>query len=1702
MSDYDYHPAVLASDTIDLQAGTLTRISDAIRMGAPSAAISGALSIYNTFLDYGNFLGTTDKQQVDTEAAIRGYDENWGDYYAENTEAIDMVGFVGSSLVPGTLGIKGLQLARAGNSMGVFSRALKMPQLRRQEYLEQAMQEVAKSGGTMKSILDVTRRKELLWGTADQAIMATAAELAIVGTMNDSTVFEGDDISDFGWNVALGTALGGTIGGALSGIASRGILKTAQKEVQAQLRMADTVFAPSKMGMLGGSEALLTAESIIKLADELPNLRFNYTLDGVPQAVELQTAGAVKNAAEAAKRSGMQDLALTFNRLAGDNANVGQAYFQFLTDGIAAAKAAGKDGNETLGLLNGWLANVQRIDGVDLDALAVSKNKFYVDLNPTGSTDIEKLGNLFSTKRTATTAKGAYRLADDVVQSQVVIRKLDDLGEATLRSAYRNNPDVDMIQLPDGSLRVNPESMRVLRVDENPFQFKQFIDLESGSMSSETVPVFGDIITKAGVQYGKDYVSAGGRTFRQAARVAVKELDTPVESSARWAWAASLQPKQLLHTIGSTVDLNDLPMLARLVELESDLAQDTLRKLKFVDGDRTMTFDDIVDLRQLLDIKRYDTIRDRLTEVGTKGLSAPDARVLAAQLNTDRAWIEEAIERNFRPPKSTEHNVGRTFLTHDSVKPRNVQVTWNFGQAKNMLPEDAFRMNMGPMHQVTKELTSHYQYKIQDLVGKNAMNAVLETDAKRFWEADEALAQSANTEGAGASLFGAANAGYGERAKLWAQDTGKNVGLVVQKRRDEVISTLAPNVNAIRQNLRASAELGVITNALRKSEFRYIPTKNAQGDTVLVAQDAYDFANKMKLSIEDAVRVLDRDKPGRSPRTYTLKEREVAEFLEASTGINAARQSKMTTLYNAAGLTRELDPRVIYVPPVNTVKYPFHAFVRTKQKVGLTSDVTMINARSEEQLRGLAAKVGDDFEVIYKADTEKYFKAKGEYDYEMTLHTASVNSEMARRGVLADFLPETRPENILTDWLEMHAKAEEKMVRTAVQVGNRRFFNEMGFLSEQYRKVSESVTRGVGSKFKSKVADPFGDYVKTALNISKQQEFPLLDSLNDFIDKVGLAAGEAFQKAFSDARKGVLSWEEANTVLKDHGYGQLFRDEDAYLLANEKMPRNVIRQAAQKVNMALATTLLRFDFANSLINIISTPILLGTEMQSLKGLIKGDTELAGKLKQLMEIKVPGRDASAPSTTRLLAESIGDFFGPDKVKLIGRYRDIGAVKDVSQLYHDMLDDLSFNPIVDPKIWHGKVDKAVETAAKLTGNTFSEDFTRFVSANVMRKLSDPLVEAGRLSIREQNAYISTFVNRVQGNYTTSQRPVVFQGTTGAAVSLFQTYAFNVLQQLYRHVEAGDRKTLAVFAGLQGSIFGLNGLPFFDAANTHIIGSWIANNPEHKDAYSVLPGFNKELGDWMLYGTASAFPLFTGSTPALYTRGDINPRHITILPTNFTDVPAVAASLKLFDAVSSTGKNIVQGGDVTESLLRGLEHQGWNRPLAGLAQLLGGKATTGSGALVSAASDMQTTNWLAGLTERATTFGGASRLFGARPMDEAVALNQLYRNKTYEAIDRQRVERLGQVVKTKLYNNQAPTAEEVEDFMLRYTRAGGDAKHFSQALQRWMKDANVSIVNQTLARADSAYAQKLKTIMGGEWLADYRNQPDSEADQPFME
>lgn len=1676
MADYS-SPVILGSDTIDAQTGMFSRVSDAITKGIPDAAISGGLSIYNTFLDYNG------KEALDTADTIRKYDSSWGDYYQDNKEAIDLAGFVGTSFIPGGVGIKALKLAQSGEALGAIGRGLNFAASKKNEYFTKALTELGRSGGTITQSITTAKRAQMAWAVADNTLTAAASELAIAATMNDSPIFEGQDYKDFAINIAVGAAFGGVVGGLLESGASRGILKQAQFKIESNRRAFDTVFDPVNLGLSKSDEALAFTENILKLPEDTWNTNFKFLQDGKQKTWVLDTSEAFAGIKTRAEKSAFDTLALKLNDLAEGGEVTGQAMFKFIGDTIKKGRDAGQSADDVMDSVRGYLQGVKKVSALDETiATTVAPKQFFVNLEP------KNMGDLFSDVKGVGTSKTAYYLKTND-PTQIKFGSTARLGYDSIEEAFADG--YDAVFNRTGKLSINPKSQVISKTPDFALSNKYFLDLESGSITPNAPIVGADLVKRS-----SDFLATAGmvrigkREFQQAASVATKlnEADSLTQTT-RFMWAKNLDDVQFKNRV---IDSSDFALLDRAATLPGGYTNSDLVKIRLTDG-REITLSDIVSIPEYVNRLKLEFLQN---ELGSQ-VKGYDVRYLSNATNTSREWIESAISNNFAASKqllSETRDLGAYF------KPQTVQVEYDLKAAQVVNSGNGSVQGLGPNFQATAVLGHQYNLMIRQRISENASRAVLGEEFDRFPDAVTNLSSQVSERGAGAGTFSASNADYGRQAELFVQDTGKQTALVSQKWRDETIGVLAPHVNAIRDSIEASAELGVLTTALRRDARKYYlitePAELSNGISGrLVDREAVKLYESGKASsLDEAIQAIQQDSaPGNKIRgEYNIADKKVADFLDSSTQLNGERVQKSTTLLNAAGIARELDARVIYTPPVDTRRYPFFAFVSSKARVGANTEVSMITAKDANQLRELAKSVGDDYEVIFKEDTKKFFKAKGQYDYSQQINESSVNSALEKSGKLGDFFPETRGENVLEDYVRWHGNASDNLVRQAVQVKSRQFFSELNFLSSQFDAASTSSVKGL-SLLRREVQNPFTDYTKTALNVSKQSEYPLLESLNEFVDKIGTTAYTAFDKLYSTFRgsdgKDLVSLQQANKLMEDAGLGTPYTTMEQYLVANEKYPRNLIKDSFQKVNGWLANTVLRLDFVNPLVNIISTPIMLGTEVASLKTLIGKDSELAGKFAELRNIKVPGQDMAVPSTTKLIGNAIGNYFGDSKAALISRYQENGDIRGISQLYHEVLNDLSYVPGRKVSEFTKITDAAMEKGSKITGNDFAEEFTRFISADVMRQLSDPLVDAGKLTLKEQNAYISSFVNRVQGNYISSQRPVVFQGTTGAAVGLFQTYAFNVLQQLFRHVENADKRAVLTFAGLQTSIYGMNGLPFFDAINTHLIGT-ASGNTAHKDVYSQLPGASKEFGDWMLYGTASAFPLFGEKSPSLYSRGDINPRHISILPINPLDIPAVSASIKLVGSITGFGKQVAQGADLSSSFLQALEHQGWNRPLAGFAQVLAGQTTTGKGSLISASNDLETTSMLARIPDRMINFGGVGRLMGARPMDEAVALNNLYRNKSYDALDRAKIDALGQTVKTKLYGNKTPTDEELGDFMEKYQQSGGRIENFSSSMQRWMKDANTSVVNQMAQKLGSSSGKKLQSLMGGEMLKDYNS------------
>lgn len=565
-----------------------------------------------------------------------------------------------------------------------------------------------------------------------------------------------------------------------------------------------------------------------------------------------------------------------------------------------------------------------------------------------------------------------------------------------------------------------------------------------------------------------------------------------------------------------------------------------------------------------------------------------------------------------------------------------------------------------------------------------------------------------------------------------------------------------------------------------------------------------------------------------------------------------------------------------------------------------------------------------------------------------------------------------------------------------------------------------------------------------------------------------------------------------NKSLSDSGYQGAVYDGMLNAYANHTAPRGVLTNFVAKANALLATCILRLDPINALNNAIGSNVLLMSELKSLTRAIEsGSEEGAGALAALGKIKLPGTGESILSPTKLIANSMARFSRNSELML--EYKSRGLVSSVSDQYKWVLDNLALTGKETAGELDSKISSVFSTMKSwgnkgeaLTGNTLAEEFNRFVAADVAKQITDLGVKYAGLGEQEAWSYINTFVNRTQGNYIAAQRPGVFQGPIGQAIGLFQTYQFNLLQQLLRHVGEGSTKDAALMMGIQSTLYGAKGLPAFDAINTHLIGN-ASGNTSHRDMYdSVIGAVGKDAGEWLLYGVGSnALGIISPDLKFnLYTRGDINPRQVTLLPVNPANVPFVQAATKVWGSLQQGVQNVAAGGNVWQSMLQGIEHAGVNRPLSGMAQTLEALGnpmkksySTSNQGNVQSANDFLS---LANLT----------RIAGAKPLEEAIAIDKSFNLDVYASKDYERRNTLGQAIKTTMIAGQSPTQAQVDGFTAGYLKSGGKQEQFGQWMMQLYKTANTSQANQLADKLGAPGNQAMQQLMNGYRLQDFIN------------
>lgn len=424
--------------------------------------------------------------------------------------------------------------------------------------------------------------------------------------------------------------------------------------------------------------------------------------------------------------------------------------------------------------------------------------------------------------------------------------------------------------------------------------------------------------------------------------------------------------------------------------------------------------------------------------------------------------------------------------------------------------------------------------------------------------------------------------------------------------------------------------------------------------------------------------------------------------------------------------------------------------------------------------------------------------------------------------------------------------------------------------------------------------------------------------------------------------------------------------------------RNLTPRLVALSNAAMATTMLRVgEIGQAYVNALSLPILTSTAIQNRKAA------------SFMGAKLNAEAVDQFGVIRTMYDGIRYYHSEEGKRIIQSVVDRGMLDPmISEANKTMEMIRSVNPSALDKLEKGLQSQVVNTLSK--ASEFSEQWVRnysFATGLYQAKALYPgLSEEGRI------IYAANFMDQAIGNYAASQRPVMFQGTLGVAMGLFQTYMVTMAQNMYRLAEVGDKKALLKSMLMQGGLFGASSLPGF-----HMVSEAIGEHfsDQHFDLETGLYRALPEGADYIIYGIPSNLG------PAVSSRGDINPRAPNIAG-GFQNLAAVNFIKSAYDSGKRILGALANIGDpgTFHSFAEALSLQTVSRPVARLSEfLLSGNTITTKGNMV-----MDNTGFwdLYQDPDKEKIQGAWARIFSVRPIQETKIRDAIHLNTVYGQID----------------------------------------------------------------------------------------------------
>lgn len=1706
----------------------------------PLGIASGVSQLYNIIPTVGNWgskrLGGSGNEfeYNDFSKTVQDFDSDLSKYYTEHQMGTDALGFVLGSFVPGMAGIKVLNAGQTAINSAVASgkvgtgplgKSLGLLAPQREKHVAAAIQSLNDAGNVFK-LTEANTMRAMLAGVGQNALEGAAFTTLVNATMYKSPVLEDRSVSDLTFDVLTGAALGGVIGGAISGVVSGYAIKRGGLAAEKTLAPYGVTDVPRSN--MSPSDRILFNAAELEAKAKLDPAKAGSLKESAEELIESTKSGLLTEI-----RTDFQKLSSGDTHLAQfmyDSALAG-ANSKTLRDQLLDSKELSRVAvrSDTEQALSKVKTRLKELKG-DVSLLTPEESAIYRNTQVSYVKVRGEGAGIVSDERPA-----ILGLADRLLPSSEVKLTPTGIQLGNVHHEHTNN-----IYRP-----FNVFNEPLAKVQSRYLWAKMLPDWKYSTMEPPTVAITDiPLLTKA-IDEGLDAIKIMPESGlakdiytlegREAIRETVKRQKTALAAKGMQTDSTPMTVEEFSEKAASLLGIRFSSTTKG--ELEGVVGDRTI-VMKAGDIKQKSLLANIMEIKKQEGHSLFQALIESSGEVSqnvrsmTNGFASPLMQEVIglSKLRSPGLWKSNKPEQVARreDPSELFASAFSYLSTHPDQLIKMPEFNAIAGHLIRPVPERvldtiASRLSKPSFAEIAERLDMH-EGILRGAYTESGMFA--REAAKKEYEALNAAAGTRQSQ----------KAPHAELLPTWAKvitDSSRFQG--VDGHTLEAMALMKAKANLYDSDVKIAAA------RILKEEFPDIAddvwltggnsgpgfVTSTVGDpgsrdalSAYVGQRVHNISNARKTAVSDLMQptlvkvgndieaaiefsLLNetvRSKPGsftlspsrnglinESGELIKIKNPKTLELAELHIRQNGIDTNELALIRSTEGTQFNRNPNAFYPIPRNPRDTPHYAFVVDDTVTG-TGHSTMVYAKDGAALEVLKQKIlkhHPDFKVLTKDQSEAYYKSQGKFEWERTISDRYMNSALARSGSSSSPLPITNPQKIVGDILDWHLGRQTALVREAVSM---RYSRPLAMLRAQAEPNISAAKSTLGylsptAYAENAVNNPATNTMKQMLNIQKIEEYPFWTTVNKTLDEKFSSVTQEVNKLWDNVvHPEQLA--EINKALVKAGYNGPLMDEALYTALNGTVPRGELTSIVAQMNGLLGTIALRMDPMNAGTNVISHVVIYGPEVKAVTDIInKGSKEAVNELGKLSQIKLPGVDSYIRSPQKVMAETIRRANDPSIKQW---HKDHGFITTIMDQYDQTVDHMAIRAGDTVGSMKARFAKAVNIARgvghlgeRVTGNRMAEEWNRFMAADYMKQVTDVAVKHGLMKEADALPYINSFVNRTQGNFLASQRPVLFQGPVGQAIGLFQTYQFNLIQQLLRHVGEGKAKNSALMMGLQGGIFGLNGLPAFNAINTYIVGN-AGGNTEHKDLYqAIFSGAGKEAGEWLAYGAFSnMLGVFDPSLKTnLYNRGDVNPRSLTLVPTDPAKVPIVQATARFFGNMYESVGQLSMGADLWPTMLRALEHNGLSRPLAGMAQVLGGFTNpTGQVTATNNQGNILMAHDLASLVSGA-------RILGAKPMDESLVQDAMYRINAYRSHDAAKRQGLGEAIKTNLLGGGDLTQEELEKFAAHYVRSGGKQEEFNQFMARQYRNASATQAEQLRARLGSTQSGYLQTLMGGE-------------------